>query len=181
MRCHGWLWMVCAVSVGGCSSDGSPDPSPGAPDASLDPSIEGGGGGDAAPVATARLRGTVRRTVAPQGDAAGNVFVAVFDRDPIANRDTAQVVGNALVADVDLAVAGASVPYAVEAIPPRADAYFLIAFLDDNSNVDTSMPATAGPDRGDLVSLMGVSAPKIVVATPGDHGHDIELNLVMPF
>ena len=95
--------------------------------------------------------------------------------------DTAQVVGNALLEDVDLSAAGASVAYAIDGIPPRAEDYYVIAFLDDNGNVDTSDPSSAGPDRGDLVSLNGVSTPKVSLPTAGDHTHDIDLNLVMPF
>ena len=89
--------------------------------------------------------------------------------------------GRRTLANVDLAMAGATVAYVVDDVPPRAEDYFLIAFLDDNGNVDQSNPDAAGPDRGDLVSLMGVSAPKVTLATAGDHTHDIDLNLVMPF
>jgi len=180
-RC--WLLACCSLSlIVGCSSDGSPDPDPGTVDAAGGGTGDGGGGGgDAAPGATGRRTGVISRSAAPQGDAVGNVYVALFDRDPIANMDTAQVVGNALIADVNLSAAGASVTYAVEDVPPRAEDYFLIAFLDDNGNVDQSNPAAAGPDRGDLVSLAGVSAPKVTVATAGAHAHDIDLNLVMPF
>ena len=48
------------------------------------------------------------------------------------------------------------------------------------------LPAPGGPEQlgnliGDLVSLNGVSTPKVSLPTAGDHTHDIDLNLVMPF
>ncbi len=176
------LLACCALPLAvGCADDsGGPDPEPGTPDAG-DTGDDGGGGIDAPTASGARLSGVINRSAAPQGDAVGNVYVALFDRDPIANMDTAVAVGNALLTNVDLAAAGATVAYVVDNVPPRAEDYFLIAFLDDNGNVDQSNPDAAGPDRGDLVSLMGVSAPKVTLATPGEHSHDIDLNLVMPF
>ena len=172
---------LCTFPIIACSTDSAPDPDPATPDAATTIDSGSGGGADAPPSSAARLSGVVRRSAAPQGDAAGNVYIALFDRDPIANMDTAVVVGNALLPGVDRAAAGATVGYVVGDVPPRADAYFVIAFLDDNGNVDQNNPDAAGPDRGDLVSLMGVSAPRVTVATAGDHNHDIDLNLVMPF
>ena len=180
-------WLALPLTAG-CASDGSSGPGPGSPDASTAPTADargdGGGGGngpDAAPATVARLTGSITRSASPSGDAVGNVYVALFDQDPIAHKDTAKVVGNALIRNVDLAASGATVAYAVEDVPPRAEAYYLIAFLDDNANVDMTMPASAGPDKGDLVSLTGVSAPKVMLTTPGAHAQDIDLNLVMPF
>ncbi len=125
--------------------------------------------------------GTIARSAMPDGDATGNVFVALFDRDPVSNMSTAQVVGQVMIENANLAAAGATVAYVLDDVPMRPEEYFMIAFLDDNGNVDLSNPDGAGPDRGDLVSLNGVSAPRVTVATPGDHTHDIDLNLVMPF
>lgn len=179
------LLLAClALPLTACSSDSSSgsvdaaanptvDAAPGSPDAAP-------GAPDAAP-ATARLTGSITRSAAPTGDAMGNVYVALFDQDPIAHKDTAKVVGNALLMNVNLAAAGAKIDYAVENVAPRAEAYYLIAFLDDNANVDPTMPAAAGPDKGDLVSLQGVSAPKVMLTTAGAHAQDIDLNLVMPF
>ena len=163
-------------STGSVDAAASPtvDAAPGSPDAAP-------GSPDAGSASTARLTGSITRSAAPTGDAVGNVYVALFDQDPIAHKDTAQVVGNALLMNVNLAAAGAKIDYAVENVAPRAETYYLIAFLDDNANVDPTMPAAAGPDKGDLVSLQGVSAPKVMLTTAGAHTQDIDLNLVMPF
>ncbi len=180
------LLALLALPLTACSSETSPA---GTPDAAATPGIDAAPGApdaapgspDAAPAALARLTGSITRSAAPSGDAAGHIYVALFDQDPIAHKDTAKVIGNALVMNANLAAAGAKVDYVVEGVTPRADDYFLIAFLDDNANVDQSMPAAAGPDKGDLVSLSGVSPPKVKLATAGDHTQNIDLNLVMPF
>jgi hypothetical protein len=181
------LVACCALPFSvACARD--PAPAPGAPDAAGGAIVDAAPGApDAAPgvpdagPAGARLTGVISRSAMPTGDAKGNIYVAVFDKDPIANQSTAKVVGNALVLAADLSATATKIPYTVEGVPPRAEAYYLIGFLDDNGNVDMSNPAGAGPDKGDLVSLMGVSAPKVTLDTAGDHPHDIDLNLVMPF
>ena len=158
-----------------CSAEDAPGGSP--PDAAAMP------GTVDAPSAPsgAGVAGVVRRSAQPSGDAKGSVYIALFDQDPVAHKDTAKAVGNALVANADLSASGATVPYAIANVPPRADDYYVIAFLDDNGNVDPTNPGAAGPDKGDLVSLQGVSAQKVKIADAGPHTLDLDLNLVMPF
>ena len=114
----------------------------------------------------------------PQNGGKGIVYVALFDRDPVTDRTNAKVVGRVIVPDVDMTADTASVAYSIGGIPPRAEPYFVIAFLDDNHNAVTTNP---GPDKGDLVSLDGIAAPKVTVAKPGKTTLDIPLNAAMPF
>ena len=145
------------------------------------PDARGASSGMDAADNTASVAGKITRSAQPSGDAKGGVFVALFDQDPIAHKDTAKAVGNALIAAADLSASGASVPYSIDGVPPRPEDYYVIAFLDDNGNVDQGNPAAAGPDKGDLVTLNGVSAPKLKLSEAGRHMQDLDLSLVMPF
>lgn len=171
-RPHSISWL--AVLLVGCSS-GTPDPV--GPDASAGGSVDASnpGGG------TAKVAGTITRSAAPMGDAVGDVYVALFDRDPVTQMSQAQLVARARIAGANLAAANATVPYELPDIPPRAETYYLVAFLDDNGNVDMAHPEKAGPDKGDLVSLDGLAAPKLAVTAPGTQAHNITLNSVLPF
>jgi hypothetical protein len=170
------LVMSLLAVMAACSSQQAPDGSAMPDAAPVSPAA------DAASIPVgASLSGVVRRSAQPSGDAMGSVYVALFDQDPVANKDTAMVVGNALIADADLSGSSAMVAYSISNVAPRADDYYVIAFLDDNGDVDPTNPNAAGPDKGDLVSLQGVSAPKVKLGEAGPHMLDLDLNLVMPF
>ena len=64
-------------------------------------------------------------------------------------------------------------------IPARSAPYYVVAFLDDNATVTD--PTMAAPDRGDLVSLEGFSAPQVTVATDARVTLDLDLNQNLPF
>jgi hypothetical protein len=168
--------IVCAVLAiaAGCADEDHTASS--SPDAAL-----GDARSDAAPSQLATVAGSIRRSAQPMGDARGNIYVALFDEDPVTNMDTAKVVARALLEAADLSAQGASVAYTLTDVPTRSADYFLVAFLDDNGNVDPATPDAAGPDKGDLVSLDGLAAPKLQVASVGTTQHDIVLNSVLPF
>jgi hypothetical protein len=128
----------------------------------------------------ATLTGLVKRvaTTQPSAGGKGNVYVAVFDNDPVVNRQNARSVGNALVADADMSSATASVRYTITNLPPRSQQYFVIAFLDDNKNAPANAPA---PDRGDLVSMDGFSAPKVTLSSATSVTLDLNLTMALPF
>lgn len=170
--------LVALSLTNACSSDST---SPGGGDTPDARGASGGADASGNPSNTASVAGKISRSAQPSGDAKGSVYVALFDKDPIANKDTAKAVGNALISAADLSAAGTSVSYSIDGVPPRPEDYYAIAFLDDNGNVDQANPAAAGPDKGDLVSLNGVSAPKIKLAEAGPHTQDLDLSLVMPF
>lgn len=130
--------------------------------------------------ACASLTGKVQRKplTKPQNGGKGDVYVAVFDRDPVLDRENAKVVGQVIVADADMTADTASVAYTIEGLPPRAEPYAIVAFLDDNH---TASGATPGPDKGDLVSLDGIAAPKVTVSKAGVTTFDLALNAVLPF
>lgn len=186
------LALLSACDGEGPSLDGGPAPSDSGPVAPMDagvtpPADDAGPPPPSDPpsepdsgvaASSASLVGVVTRTAEPRAGGVGHLYVAVFDRDPVLDRDSARVVGNARVDDADMREPGAAVPYRVDGLPPRSEPYFVIAFLDDNANVDPSAP---GPDRGDLVSLNGLSAPSVTAAGPGDVALDIVLNTNLPF
>ena len=130
------------------------------------------------------LVGHITRSKAPSNGGVGPVYVALFERNPI----TASTSGSdpGLVAfqridTVDFNPEGTRVPYRLEGIPPRAEQYFITAFLDDNMNADMSDPMSAGPDRGDLISLEGIGPIKVTVDMAGEVMLDLDLNFSMLF
>lgn len=135
---------------------------------------------DAGSTGGATLTGLVKRvaTTQPSAGGKGNVYVAVFDNDPVTNRQNARAVGNALITDADMSSATASVAYTVTNLPPRSQQYFVIAFLDDNKNAPANAPA---PDRGDLVSMDGFSAPKVTLSSAASVTLDLNLTMALPF
>lgn len=136
-----------------------------------------------APPTGATVTGSVRRTAQPSssGDARGSIYIAIFDRDPVIERDAAQVVARTVLADADLTATTTSLPYTLPNVPPRASKYYVVGFLDDNGNVDLSSSSDAGPDKGDLVSLDGLASPKLSLATADAVTFDVTLNTVLPF
>ena len=163
------LLAACGGAGGGGGSPGGDEQ--GTPDAPVDS------------VAGATVSGSVRRTAQPQstGDARGPIYIAIFDQDPVINRDTAQVVARTVIDNADLSAPNATASYMLENVPVRATKYYFVGFLDDNASVDATNPEKAGPDKGDLVSLDGLASPKITLATAGASTYDVTLNTVLPF
>jgi hypothetical protein len=128
----------------------------------------------------AKLTGKVLRKplTKPQNGGKGDVYVAVFDHDPVTDRASAKVVGQTIVHDTDMTADTAAVPYTIDGIPARSDPYFVIAFLDDNHTAKATAP---GPDKGDLVSLDGLASPKVTLASATAVNLDLPLNTVLPF
>ena len=166
--------LVLALPLAACSSNESGNDT-------ADASVASDAASDAAP-GTATLSGNVSRTAAPSntGDARGHIYVALFDRDPVINQSSAVVVAMQRLDNADLSASGTTLPYTLTGIPPRAMDYFLLAFLDDNNNVDPAAGG-AGPDKGDLVSLDGFASPKVEVSAAGTVTENIILNSVLPF
>lgn len=160
-----WLLVASLAACGG-TEDGGPV-----------------GGPDAAPTdpGAARLHGEVTRSAEPQAGGIGHIYIAVFDRDPVVDMDNALTVASGFIEDADLSGEGASVGYEVTGIPVRSEPYYLVAFMDDNGTVDPDDMTSAGPDKGDLISLRGLASPSVTLDSAGDHAFDIDLNSVLPF
>ena len=120
------------------------------------------------------------RSAMPTAGGDGDVYIALFDRDPVLDAEGAVAVGSGFLEDADLSADGAAVPYAIEDIPVRPEPYFVIAFMDDNDNVDPEDMENAGPDSGDLLSLRGLASVSVTLDAPGEHALDIDLNSVLP-
>lgn len=135
----------------------------------------------AAPAGAGSITGVVTRSAMPAAGGRGHLYVAVFTSDPVTDRDGAMNVANTRIDDVDMSAAAARVPYTVLGIPPRSEPYYVTAFLDDNGTVDASDPASAGPDRGDLVALDGFSSVSVTVSDDTPVSLDLDLNFNLPF
>ena len=111
-------------------------------------------------------------------DGVGNLYVAVFDKDPVWNSNSATAMGRQVIRDVDFNTDGPPPSYSISGVPPRSSAYYLLAFFDDNGTADETEPT---PDKGDLISFdQGtLGSPQIVVS--GSAMHDIDLNMKMPW
>ncbi|CAN5900243.1 hypothetical protein BH11MYX2_BH11MYX2_35440 [soil metagenome] len=166
---------VLLLAACGGSSGGSGGGDDGGSDAPVDAPVDS--------IAGATVSGSVRRTAQPGsgGDARGPIYIAIFDQDPIINRDTAQVIARTVIDNADLSAPNATVSYTLDAVPVRAMKYYFVGFLDDNANVDPMNAANAGPDKGDLVSLDGLASPTLTLATPTAATFDVNLNTMLPF
>ena len=150
-------------------------------DDAFTPVADDAGSVDAARPSGGSITGRITRSAMPMAGGRGNLYIAVFTSDPVTDRMGARNVANARIENVDMRARDVSVPYTVSGIPPRAEAYYVTAFLDDNNTVDTSDPATAGPDRGDLVALSGFSSTRVTVADTRPVSLDLDLNFNLPF
>jgi hypothetical protein len=121
-----------------------------------------------------------RTTTKPTHGGKGAVYVALFDGNPITGASTATIVGRALLTNQDLTSDTAQVAYRIDGVPARAQAYQVIAFLDDANAVTASNPR---PASGDLVSLdlsAGFGGVPVTVAGSADVSLDLPLNVAMP-
>lgn len=100
-----------------------------------------------------------------------------MDGDPVLGGKT-RLVSVQILPDVDMNPDGVLVAYQLHDVPIRKDAYSILAFLDDNGTATEQNPA---PDKGDLVSLNGLAAPKVTVDQAGPVGTDIVLTNYLPF
>ena len=182
------LAFACGDADGGAGLDGETSPSGmasdtlggGAADDSSDSSDDAASvASDDASAATASLSGQVTRTAEIQEDGIGDLYVALFETNPVRFEEGPEpvLVTRALLEDQDLNAEDSVVTYLMEGIPPRPEPYFVITFFDDNDTIDVDAP---GPDKGDLVSLTGPSADEVVLDAPEVYEHDLILNAVMP-
>ena len=128
---------------------------------------------------SASLSGHVTRSAEIQEDGVGDLYVALFENNPVVLGEAPEPI---LVARVrleaqDLNADDCAVRYTLEGIPPREEAYYVITFFDDNGTIDEEAP---GPDKGDLMSLSGPTADEVVLDAPEAFEHDMVLNAVMP-
>jgi hypothetical protein len=123
------------------------------------------------------IAGSVTRTAMPTSGGVGNVYVAIFDADPIVSSD-ATPLGQAILESVDMSGEGAVSTYQIDGLVPTDAELFAVAFLDDNGNADQTSP---GPDMGDLVTLDGTGVPRFSLEPSGVTPLNLVLNAVMPF
>lgn len=134
------------------------------------------------------LTGVVSRSGDPasDGDGIGDLYIAVLDGNPLAGFGgggaTPNAVGVQLIENADLSLTATQIEYRIEGIPPRSEAYYISAFLDDDDNAEPG--AGAQPDRGDLLNLESLLPPAIptqVMDSATEFLFDIDLNQTRPF
>lgn len=132
------------------------------------------------PTSCATVQGVVRRKagVRPQNGGKGSLYISVMDGDPVLGGGSVRSIAVQVVPNVDLNPDTAAVPYQLLDVPLRKEPYFVVAFLDDNGTVNQDKP---GPDKGDLLSLEGLAAPKLTIDKPGTLDYDITLTTYLPF
>jgi len=133
---------------------------------------------DASVVSSTTLEGTVSRTaaIASKQDGIGDLYVGVFDKNPITDQ-SAKPIGNQLIKAANLAAPGAQVPYAIGSLPSTGGTVFVIAFLDDDGNASSDQQ----PHKPDLVTLDNLSPVKVALTPNGKTTKDLVLNAEMPF
>jgi hypothetical protein len=114
--------------------------------------------------------------IPPGQDGIGDLYVAVFDKNPIAD-STAKPIGNQLVKGANLASPSAKVPYSVGGLPTNGGTVYVVAFLDDDGNA----AADQKPHKPDLVTLDGIGPITIKLQPSGTTTKDLVLNAEMPF
>lgn len=132
---------------------------------------------------TASLVGVVTRSGTgafedPPPDGRGDLYLFVYENDPSRTSPAPVLVTSVVVRDVDLSTPERSVPYAMYGIPPRAEPYWIAAFLDDDGNASPSDPR---PDVDDTAVMSGTSVPTTTIDTEGEHVFDVDLNFVLFF
>ena len=158
-------------------TDPDPEPEPTDPDPDPEPT-------DPDPVkpnpdpTTGTVFGTVTRSTRNSGDGFGDLYIAVFAGDPVRQMQNAELVDIVVIEGVDFSADDTVIEYRIDNIPPRAEPYPVLAFFDDNENVNADAP---GPDRGDLLSLDGFGAPTADMSEPAEVEVDLELNFSLPF
>jgi hypothetical protein len=125
---------------------------------------------DSAGTALANLSGSVTRSVdiADGQDGQGDLYLTILGEMPSATEPPV-VITATMMPNVDLEDAGSWVAYLIEQVPTRAEAYFVIAMLDDDGG---------GPEPGpnDLLSF----PTSITMDAQGDYTLDLALSMTLP-
>ena len=129
----------------------------------------------------ASIEGRIEAIPLYRPDAQGTIYVVLFDREPYAFGEpasNAKVVAAQVLADEDLSQPESAAWYTLKGITPRAEPYYIDAFLDVDNSSDPSDPATARPSRGDLITTdpFTLSTPNVVLDRPGKIQFGLELN-----
>ena len=168
------LWLFSS----GCAKQDAPiDDGPA--DLTPVPPTDGGSlGQDLSNTATrTALFGSVTRTAKPMNGGKGNLYVAVFEGNPVVDAKNARLLGQKLIPDVDFTDMSVSIPYRIDGILAAQRPTQVLAFLDDNHTASTQQP---GPDAGDLVTLEGLGGIKVTLMPDQDNSRDLVLNAIIP-
>ena len=137
----------------------------------FDPAQDGCGSS----VGDATLRGEVTASVGPASgeDGVGTLYIAVFTDNPLGGGG--QVVRYDQLA-ADFTATGASYSYEVTFIPARSQPYSVLAFLDDDGDVDTGFPVPSAVDMAAMLSFPPPVLPTLAMPASGDYVLDLTLN-----
>ena len=131
---------------------------------------------------TTTLKGTVTGKVNPRFGGDGSLYVVVLTEKPYINNrpnPNTKAIKAAYVPNAFLATDQDSVNYQIDDIPTRPQAYHLIAFLDDNDNVNSNNTPNVAPDSGDMIDAGVVNGmitfPEVVL----DDAQTVTQNFIM--
>ena len=116
---------------------------------------------------TGVLTGTVSRTATGADGNRGELWLMLFDGDPLSGVGP---VSTRRAGIIDLSDPATVLSYRVEGLPTRDEPWYLVAFLDDNGTGTL-------PDNDDIVAVEGSGVPQVVVATETETVFDIVLNM----
>jgi hypothetical protein len=124
--------------------------------------------GTLGPMAT--LSGTVSRSASLILDGIGDLYVLLFEDNPVENPGSPPVAWGSF--EADFSQGGATQAYRINDIPLGSKAYNVVAFLDDNGSGHTT-----GPDSGDLMAMIGMMEfPQVEVLEATDYELNLDLN-----
>lgn len=165
---------VLSLLFSGCAKQSAPTDDEAADLATRD-------GASAADQATApsrtALSGKLTRTARPKNGGKGDLYVAVFEGNPVVEMKSARLLGRQLIPAVDFSDDKTVVMYRVEGILPAQRETQVLAFLDDNHTVDQK---NLGPDAGDPVTLDGIGGIKVTLKPDAENVADLVLNALIP-
>lgn len=173
------LLTAATLCSGGCTDPNDPPVEEGTDLAVRDaaaPSDQAAPVGDA-PAPRTALFGQITRTARPKNGGKGDLFVAVFEGNPVIDAKNARLLGQQLIPSVDFTDDKTTIPYRIEAIQRAQREVQVLAFLDDNHTTTAMNPA---PDAGDPVTLDGLGGIKIQLTVDADNHRDLVLNAIIP-
>lgn len=117
------------------------------------------------------LKGTLSRTASGSGDHVGDVYIMLFEEDPLTTSATPLFVE--VLPQIDLSDPDTVLDYEVTGCPTSDAPLVLVAFLDDDGTGNT-------PGPGDLVDADGFVLPEVTLQDGVITEHDIVLRVSPP-
>lgn len=126
----------------------------------------GGDGGVGGSTGDGVLKGTISRTASGAEDNVGDIWMMLFDENPMTGGEPITL---EVLSDVDLSDPTTVVEYRIEDLPTAEEGHFLVAFLDDDGSGNR-------PDPNDVIALDGFSIPRVVLSAEAETHFNVVLS-----